>query len=68
MLAVVQVGGSVVTTHSSLEDGMVCIFDRDYNRPDPLPGAKEWDTIRDLEVSGLLPGCLNLRQEAGVGD
>lgn len=57
----------MVTTHSSLEDGMVCIFDRDYNRPDPLPGAKEWDTIRDLEVSSQAPAWLPHSATEGRG-
>jgi hypothetical protein len=43
----VRVGGSIVSAHSSLQTGMIELFDRDYNKPDAT-GENQWDTIRDL--------------------
>lgn len=46
-LADVSVGGSVITSHTSLFDTTIGIFDRPFNRKDPN-GARSWDTVRDL--------------------
>jgi len=43
----VRVGSSVISSHSSVAQGIIRIFDRDYNSTDP-EGENSWDTIRDF--------------------
>jgi hypothetical protein len=54
MLSPVNVKGSMITSYTSMAEGCIDIFDREYNVRDEL-GANDWDTRRDLEKIWSVP-------------
>eukprot|EP00457_Paulinella_chromatophora_P006613 gb/GEZN01006632.1/.p1 GENE.gb/GEZN01006632.1/~~gb/GEZN01006632.1/.p1 ORF type:complete len:245 (-),score=18.94 gb/GEZN01006632.1/:675-1409(-) len=45
----VRVGKSVISSHSSLADGSLFLYDQKFNAFDPK-GTHSWDTMRDLRL------------------
>lgn len=59
----VQCGDSVITTHSSMQQGILTLFDQEYNSSDP-EGENYWDTIRDLNKIWKAPQIRSMKFDA----